>query len=244
MIYPAASQDNARGFTLVELLVVIGIIALLISLLLPALSRSREAANRVVCLSNLRQVHTAYLLYAQSHRDQVPIGHRTASKQFNSMVYSASAGGRWVLFGLLHQADYLSPPKLLFCPSENNTKFQFDTADNPWPAVPVANIQSGYSSRPETELPDDLAAAPSGFEMPRLTRFANKAIFGDLTAGRTRVITRHNTGINALYGNGSARWIPLSAFDQPQADWPEPTFPPSNAYNATQDAIWAALDRE
>jgi hypothetical protein len=58
--------------------------------------------------------------------------------------------------------------------------------------------------------------------MPRLTRFKNKAILADLTAARTRVITRHRVGVNVLYGNGGAHWVPLSAFDQPEAQWTEP----------------------
>jgi prepilin-type N-terminal cleavage/methylation domain-containing protein len=62
------------GFTLVELLVVIGIIALLIAILLPALARAREAANRVKCLANERSMVQAAFLHAHDHQGYMPLG--------------------------------------------------------------------------------------------------------------------------------------------------------------------------
>jgi len=70
-----------RGFTLVELLVVIGIIALLISILLPALNRAREQANLIECESNLKQVGQLCAIYETENQGYLPYSY--AQMQYN-----------------------------------------------------------------------------------------------------------------------------------------------------------------
>jgi len=69
---PIASPRRPPGFTLIELLVVIAIIAILASLLLPALATAKERSRRVKCLSNLRQLGIAAQIYANQNNDNLP----------------------------------------------------------------------------------------------------------------------------------------------------------------------------
>jgi prepilin-type N-terminal cleavage/methylation domain-containing protein/prepilin-type processing-associated H-X9-DG protein len=242
------SRRQNKAFTLVELLVVIGIIALLISILLPSLGKAREAARRVVCLSNLRQVHLSLMYYANDYRDQIPIGYRRG-KQFNSMLWTNTAN-RFVIFGVLYRGGYMGDGRVYYCPAEANPRFMYNTPENPWPpgtdGDPTKPTQTGYSFRPEVELPDDFTNPPAylaGYRLPKLRQFSGRAITADLTSSWVRVVTRHADGVNAGFGDGSARWVPASQFAQSLKPVPEPVFPPDPQWDAAMDAVWLGLDR-
>ena len=86
----AMPRIAARGFTLTELLVVIGLIAVLISLLLPVVGRVRAAANSAACLSNLRQLGIAIDLYAVNNKNTMPVilerSHLIASSPTSGLI--------------------------------------------------------------------------------------------------------------------------------------------------------------
>src|SRR5438552_2891435 len=99
-----SARGRTRGaFTLVELLVVIGIIALLISILLPALTRAREAANTVKCASNLRSVGQGMAQYVADNKQTFPAAYIYEGMQIKNGVQTPDAA----VNGYVHWSSFL-----------------------------------------------------------------------------------------------------------------------------------------
>ncbi len=106
-----------RGFTLVELLVVIGIIALLIGLLLPALSAARNVARGAACLSNMRSLAQSANTFAADHRDQLPSNRVRAEAVIPAGEVAAGFPSHVTWRGYLVMKKYLAESDAWVCPS-------------------------------------------------------------------------------------------------------------------------------
>jgi prepilin-type N-terminal cleavage/methylation domain-containing protein/prepilin-type processing-associated H-X9-DG protein len=107
------SRQQSRGFTLVELLVVIGIIAVLIAILLPALTKARQQAARVACMSNQRQLitgATAYMVHNKGRFPYQPAAPRAVTPWLDDTHANWGPNWAYTLHKFLkHQAVYLCP---------------------------------------------------------------------------------------------------------------------------------------
>lgn len=193
------------GFTLIELLVVIIVVGVLASLILPAISSTKENAKRMACLNNMRQIYIGLEMYAQDHDGKMP-GYPTELFEMNPtwQGYSDCIISRTlqkvgsiviVNFGFLY-SSYIDDPNVFNCPANPVKDFakKFITQDS----LRTSYIFTAYR---------DFTGLNQAGSMVITSDFNPDNSFLRLQMEPGKYATNHLTGYNKLYGDGHIEWV-------------------------------------
>ena len=182
-------MNKKRGFTLVELLVVISIIALLIGLLLPALSKVRKSANELKCLTNVRGIHQGLVNWAQQDKESYPIPQvldRADHTEVTAAATQASKNRTGNVWSVLVFSETLTP-EIFISPAEIDVDIR-----QPVLTTNRATSEYNYSLPLQAETPDKAVYDPQ-FRGSKL----------DATASGV------DSNVPGIYGHNSYAHIPL-----------------------------------
>ena len=229
-------HSAACQFTLIELLTVIGIIAILAAILMPTLKTAREEARRIYCINNIRQIGIGLSAYADtSNREAPPFSYNNTHLAHADHVY---IGDKWDGMGLLISNNFIQNPAILYCSSDHFTSStnvnwtQFSKSPSPG-----AKIMTSYIYRaPDSPVWEEKAAWKQKNEK---WRSPNAAIVADAFGSRENCAA-HPNGINILYGDGHAKWGQILLSDQIQEIENKNTH--EESCNATMAKGWLPMD--
>jgi type II secretory pathway pseudopilin PulG len=190
------------GFTLVDVLVTMAVIAVLISLLAPSLSSVRETAHQVVCRSNTRQLGIGINMYAEDHLDRLPPTTNLDAQQnspWETMTLRLNTGA-WDGLGHLYNDEYLPAPKLYYCPSHRGYN-PYRSYEDQWGGV-AGNVVGNYQYRGRGPAAGMVNGATSRY-LSEIKR--NSALIAD--GLRNQSDFNHIVGTNLLRADLSVTWF-------------------------------------
>jgi prepilin-type N-terminal cleavage/methylation domain-containing protein len=246
---PHVQVTRLRGFTLAELLVVIGIIALLLSMLLPAINKARRAADRTVCLSNQRQMATGLVAYATENRGFFPLNgpgdNSSTTFVIRRKIWNPPDPGErhkfkytidgWTGVGILFPTKLVTDPRAYYCPEMRRPTFNYPEG---WDGNP-AWVWMGYLYRHFLE-PNGVFTSNEMKEMEpgnwKPVKLRYKAMSMDIPMqsaywGGSAFWAHTNPYIiNVAYSDGHAEGVILSKQDYDRASRGNYTVPQADRY--------------
>ncbi len=221
------SKQKSR-FTLIELLVVIAIIAILASMLLPALSRAREKARQISCTSNLKQISLGYLMYASDNKD------------YWVRDNLGGWGTHWTWRALIY--NYINSTEVFNCPSAT---FNYSGALAGQPVSGEGAILGGYGNNTVHWQPGAPEPPHAVLSSVRFARPSSLIICGDSHNGGTQISIESNApGFNRIVAGqaaGAERHGGMANYAF--ADGHVESLRPHNIPCTTTDCWWAAEGR-